>query len=345
MPENNQSMKPFSESEVLLQTFLDHFPGAAFIRDKHSRYLYVNKYYSSAYGPEEKWVGKTPDLLFTADYATSMVEEDKKTLKEGCSVCEKKVQLESGREITVEIHSFRIDRDGKEPLIGGMAIDITEWHKSKEALWESEERYRTVFQNTGTAMIIVDNSMTIMLVNREFERLSGYSADEICGKMRWTEFIAPEDIERMVKHHTDNQNNERSSPNGYEFQMIDKNKNLKSVHLNVDLISGTHTSIYSFLDISELKDTQKKLCQSVRNMDSLLRTMPDIMFVLSSEGEYMDFWAENNSKLAIPQDRIIGSNVSELGLGEDKLGEVLNCLQKALATGEIKSVEYELDIG
>ena len=338
-------MKSFSEFEVLLQAFLDHFPGAAFVRDSHSKYLHVNKYFMDVFGPEEKWVGKTPDLLFPDDYARRMIEEDEKTLKDGCNVYEKRVQLKNGAEFTFEIHSFRIDRDEKEPLIGGIAIDITDWHNSKEALRKSEERYRVVFQNTGTATAIVENDMTILLVNRGFERLSGYSADEICGKMKWTEFVAPADLERMVKHHSGKCNKERSSPNEYEFQMIDRNNKLKSLHLNVDLIPGTRTSICSFLDISELKNTQEKLHHSVQNMESLLRTMPDIMFVLTRDGEYVDFWAENDSELAIPSDTIIGSNVCELGLEEEKLQEVLNCLKSALETGEVQSVEYELDLG
>ncbi len=345
MSKKNRSMKPFSESEVLLQAFLDHFPGAVFVRDIHSKYLHVNKYFADAFGPEEKWVGKTPDLLFPDDFARGMIEDDEKTLADGCNIYEKKLQLHNGREFIFEIHSFRIDRDGSEPLIGGIAIDITDWHNSKEALKESEERYRVVFQNTGTATAIVNNDMTILLVNRGFERLSGYSADEICGKMKWTEFVAPADLEKMLKHHTENGSKGRSSPNEYEFQMVDRNNNLKNVHLNVDLIPGTTTSICSFLNISELKNTQQKLYQSVRNMESLLRTMPDIMFVLSRDGEYVDFWAEDDSELAIPQNKIIGSNVRELSIDDKKLQEVLICIEAALATGEVQSVEYELETG
>ncbi len=344
MSTKNRSRQSISESEVLLQAFLDHFPGAAFVRDIHSKYLHINKYFMDIFGPEEKWIGKTPDLLFHNDYARRMIEEDEKTLEDGCNVYEKKLKLDNDSESTFEIHSFRIDRKDKEPLIGGIAIDITAWHNSKEALRESEERYRVVFQNTGAATAIMDNDMTILLVNRGFERLSGYSVNEICGKMKWTEFVVPEDLERMLKHFKDRCNTERNSPNEYEFRIIDRRSNLKDVHLNVDLIPGTSTSICSFLDISELKNTQKQLRKSAQNLESLLRIMPDIMFVLTRDGEYVDFWAENDTELALPSASIIGSNICEIGLDKDKLLEILNCLHKALETGEVQSVEYELDI-
>ena len=42
---------------------------------------------------------------------------------------------------------------------------------------KSEELYRTVFENTGTAMCIIEDDMTISKVNRRFEELTGYAQD------------------------------------------------------------------------------------------------------------------------------------------------------------------------
>jgi len=51
--------------------------------------------------------------------------------------------------------------------------------KSKEQLIaelaESEEKYRTTFENTGTAVIIIEEGKTISMANTQFEKLSGYS--------------------------------------------------------------------------------------------------------------------------------------------------------------------------
>ena len=60
-------------------------------------------------------------------------------------------------------------------------------------LRQSEARYRTVFETTGTATIIIEPDMTISLVNAEAERLSGYAKKEIEGRMKWIGFVAPED--------------------------------------------------------------------------------------------------------------------------------------------------------
>ncbi len=344
MPEKKPSLQSITESDILLNAFLHYFPGAAFVRDKHSRYLHVNKYFMELFGPLEKWLGKTPDLLFPDEFAQRMLEMDKKTLKDGYTVYEKKLQFKKGRESTFEIHSFRIDRDGKEPLIGGLAIDITDWRDSKEALRESKEKYQAVFQNTGAATVILDDDMTILLANRQFERLSGYSVDDICGKMKWTDFVAPEDLERMVKQHEDRGIKKRSGPNEFGLRFIDRKRKEKDIHLHLDLIPGTEKSVCSFLDISRQKKTQEKLRQSVQNMESLLSAMPDMMFVFSHDGKCLDFWAEEGNELAIPSDKIIGSNVRDIGFNDEKLLEILDCFQKALETKEVQSVENELTI-
>ena len=70
--------------------------------------------------------------------------------------------------------------------------------KTENALRESEEKYRTTFENTGTAMSIGEEDTTISMVNKMYEKLSGYSKEEIEGKKRWTEFVAKEDLEKMV---------------------------------------------------------------------------------------------------------------------------------------------------
>jgi PAS domain S-box-containing protein len=51
--------------------------------------------------------------------------------------------------------------------------------KNKEQLIaelaESEEKYRTTFENTGTAVIIIEEDKTISMANTQSEKLSGYS--------------------------------------------------------------------------------------------------------------------------------------------------------------------------
>ena len=64
-----------------------------------------------------------------------------------------------------------------------------------------ESKYRSIFENTGTATIIVDEDRIISEANTEFEKLSGYSKKEIEGKKKWTEFVAEDYLDKMRKYH------------------------------------------------------------------------------------------------------------------------------------------------
>ena len=63
-----------------------------------------------------------------------------------------------------------------------MVEDITDHLKMQEQFRDSEIRYRTIFENGGSAILIVEADTTISLVNTEFEPLSGFSKKEIEGK-------------------------------------------------------------------------------------------------------------------------------------------------------------------
>jgi len=56
--------------------------------------------------------------------------------------------------------------------------------KTKEQLIaelaESEEKYRIIFKNIGTAVIIIEEDKTITMANTQFEKLSGYSNCSNC---------------------------------------------------------------------------------------------------------------------------------------------------------------------
>lgn len=80
-------------------------------------------------------------------------------------------------------------------------IDQTSRKKAEEALSKSETFYRTVFENTGTATIIVGENTIITMANKRSEALSGYSVDEIENNLSWMDFVHPDDLEKMKLYH------------------------------------------------------------------------------------------------------------------------------------------------
>ncbi len=131
--------------------------------------------------------------------------------------------------------------------------------RAEEELHESEEKYRTIFENTGTATVIIEEDTTISLANAEFEKLSGYSKEEIEGKKTWADFVIKDDIERMKEYHRLRRINPDSAPKNYEFRFIDRAGNIKGIFLTAAMIPGTKKSVASLLDITDRKKTEEQI--------------------------------------------------------------------------------------
>jgi len=142
--------------------------------------------------------------------------------------------------------------------------------KADKAFIESEERYRTVFENTGSATVIIEEDYTLSLVNSGFEHLSGFSKKEVEGKKRWTEFVAKEDLAWMLDQHRLRRINRTRASKQYEFRFVTRSGEIRDIFLNVDLVPGTKKSVASLIDITErktsehaLKISQEKLAEAM----------------------------------------------------------------------------------
>ena len=156
--------------------------------------------------------------------------------------------------------------------------EIEERNKAERDLKEIQELYRAVFENTGTAMIIVDEDMTLSMVNSEFEMMSGYSKDELEGKKRWNEFVAPEDLERMQGYHIKRRENSNKIPQEYEFRFRDRLGIIKHMLVNVGMIPGTKMSVASLTDITRRIKTEEALQESEKKYRLLVNNLPSIVY-------------------------------------------------------------------
>jgi PAS domain S-box-containing protein len=136
---------------------------------------------------------------------------------------------------------------------------------------ESDELYRTVFENTGTATIISEDDTTISLANMQFQRLSGYSNDELQSKKSWTEFVAKDDLEKMLNYHNLRRIDPDSTPKNYEIRFIARQGNIKDISITVDLVRGTQKSVLSFMDITELKRAEREVRKLNEELENRVR--------------------------------------------------------------------------
>ncbi len=175
-------------------------------------------------------------------------------------VYEKEYIRNDGKVIPVELTTYLVkDEDNKPAGFWAFVRDITERKFAETQLRESEIKYRTLFENTGSGIIVIEEDKTISLANENFANDLGYRRDEIEWKMKWTEMVSDEDLEFMKKQHELRRINPEIAKTNYEFKFKNKNGELRDKLVFVSLIPGTKRSIASLIDIAERKIAEEEV--------------------------------------------------------------------------------------
>lgn len=172
------------------------------------------------------------------------------------------IALQSSRGDRVyTIVSPRLIRDENNSYAGSFGIftDITERREMEEELRHSEERYRTIFETSGSAMIIVEEDMTISQANKETEKITGYSRDAIIGNKKFTDFLTKNQLERSIIYHHLRRKDPNSVPNQYEFSFVNRSGEEREAIAIISMIPGTSSSVVSIQDITERRRLEKEI--------------------------------------------------------------------------------------
>jgi PAS domain S-box-containing protein len=155
----------------------------------------------------------------------------------------------------------------------------------EKELLESEKKFRTIFESTGTALISSDEDTTILMVNSEFERLSGYAKEEIEGKKSWTEFVVENDLERLKGYHRLRRADPNAAPKYHEFGFVDRRRSVKHVYVTAAMLPGSRKGVASFLDITEhkrMEEERERLIKELQNAVSEIKTLGGMLPICGS---------------------------------------------------------------
>lgn len=148
----------------------------------------------------------------------------------------------------------------------GTVQDMTDRKRALEALAESEERFRTLFDDAPVAYHEIDSQGIVRRVNRAECHLLGYQPSEILGKYVW-EFVAEEEratsreaVRRKVKGELP------LAPFHREFARADGTRIIVEIHENLirdanGAIVGLRSALF---DITEQKQLEEQLRQALK---------------------------------------------------------------------------------
>ena len=196
--------------------------------------------------------------------------------------------------------------------------DISERKRAEQEFRKSEKMYRTIFETTGTATIIIEEDTTISLANTEFTRLCGYSKGEIEGKKSWTEFFLKEDLERMIEYHHLRRMDPDAAPRNYEARLVNRKGDVRDVFITVAMIPGTRKSVASFLDITERKHMEDALRKSESKYRFLFEKSTVLNSIIDINGIIVDVNSSFLEKLGYSKDEVVGKDALDFIVPEQR---------------------------
>ena len=171
-----------AEEQTRYKELLENVDDAVYIMDLNGNILEANE---SAYSQ----LGYTPEMFFELNLNKIIPENDAHlmlyNLVEKAQVqTQPRINLETfhlkknGTRVPVEIHSRAISYRGKKVILN-VARDISKRIEAQKALRESEERYRSVVENSRDGIVILNNDLKILFANERFCEILGRPRIEI----------------------------------------------------------------------------------------------------------------------------------------------------------------------
>jgi PAS domain S-box-containing protein len=193
--ERKTTERALAHSHDLMRYIIEHNRSAVAVHDRDMRYVYVSQRYLDEYGVKEQDVIGRHHYDVFPDLPRKWREVHRRVLRgEVLSAEDDPYVREDG---TVDRTRWECrpwhEADGS---IGGLIVYteiITERKRSEEALRESEERFRRMFQFSAAGMVLVGMDGRFNQVNHAFCRMLGYSESEL-KTLRFLDVTHPDDV-------------------------------------------------------------------------------------------------------------------------------------------------------
>lgn len=129
-----QAEEALRDSQKVFNSFADNFPAAVFIKDRNNRFIYKNTASSTRNGkPDSNYA------TFQFEQNEEVEKEDEAVIQNGFNLSERIVRQFEKEDQIFNVYKFLIKQSGKDDLIGGFALNVTEQKKIENDLKESKD--------------------------------------------------------------------------------------------------------------------------------------------------------------------------------------------------------------
>ncbi len=220
------------------QALLDNSPALISIKDAEGRYVLVNRRHQELHGLDQGVIGKSVDDFFLPEEVRLIRDEDRQVLAGGKPLTFRhSLSIQGVRHHFMAVKFPLYDNSGRPDRVCGISYDITDYEKVREALRQSEEKYRTMIQTSPDLIWMLDPRGIVVEANNASNDLLGYDPKALRG-MHFHQIFHPEDVlehdrEQILSQHVGLRKKSKASP-----KLINERRQLprSTKSLNVRLI-------------------------------------------------------------------------------------------------------------
>jgi PAS domain S-box-containing protein len=283
------------ETEGRLSAIVDHSPAVIFLKDRQGRYLLVNRRYEELakhWGIEGPIIGKTDAELFPPVIAEQFLRDDRNILES------KRVRVyEESTELAGEVRTglttkFPLLDDHREAYaVCGINLDITEQRRAREALEESEERFRQLAEHISKVFWVSDAKRpAILYVSPAYEQIWGRSCEELYRNPRsFLDAIHADDRERVI---ATIQRQAAGETTGEEYRVVRPDGSIRWVFDRGYPVRNAAGEVYRIAGIAEDITERKLADETLRASEARLRESEERLR-LALEAGRMGVWDWN----------------------------------------------------
>jgi PAS domain S-box-containing protein len=333
------------ESEERYRRLVELSPETIIVHSE-GKFVYINTAGMKLLGADspEQIIGKAILDVVHPDYLETVKARIKQLQVEGSQTAlieEKLIRLD-GQVIDVEVAGIPITYSGK-PAIQLVVREITGRKRAEEALRQSGERYRDLFENANDLIYTHDLKGNFTSLNKTGEKITGYTRDEAL-RMNIAQVVVPEQLEKARQMITHKQSED--VPTVYEIDITAKDGHRVSLEVSTRLIyqDGQPIGVQGIgRDVTKRKRVEAELQASESELRALFAAMPDVILVLDAEGRYLKVAPTNPKLLYKPSGELIGKTLHDV-FPLSQADTFLDHVQSALSTQQPINIDYSLTI-
>jgi PAS domain S-box-containing protein len=326
--ERKRMIEALRENEDRYRDLVEHSHALMSTHDLEGRLLSVNLEAARilGYSTEELLKIEMQDLL-PPEFRGQFQDYLAKIRSEGAASGLMVVQTRTGERRIWEYSNTLRTEGVAQPVVRGVAIDITERKRAEEALRQSESRFRGLVATSPMPMLVTTTppEERILLMNRRFTELFGYTLTEVKDVQDWWPRAYPDPARRKeVQKAWDERvaaasaaGREAIEPSEVEITCLDGSRRQVEVHMNI-IGDGT---LVIFNDLTDRKKAQLALLES----EERFRRLSDASFegiAFTEAGKLIDTNSKLAEMLGYDQRELIGMDLSRL-VAPESMEEVM----------------------